>query len=597
MPQFVPKARQVKRFTPRRVNFRTLELAFRAWRPMDRSLKGADRTVALKATEMDLGQLWEAFKFMRYAHSNHVRPDGTVVPTQFRKAKRFFGRLNVKYEEHPFNAALYAAQSGCDLRTIIAAMLHDCVEDQQVRIGEIRDRFGSDVSGMVSKLSTPRLVMADTPDAHLEYVKVKLDGKEVTKEIHVVYPESPYYHELAVKNQEKNLFKDSLNRKAIIQFQANRIFGPVGEDFTKQDFNTILVKQFEGLHNLQTMENMPEEDLIRRVSKSVSYAMFSFDRLNPAFMRSVPEKVKKVLQRLDDHYRSFFAKPAEDSQWWRRLRPRAWLNWRNLLEVPVATDDCLNIHECADPSKPRRTLGHTFEVGFPISMVGQSEHVVQGLKREMERQFQAHFGDQVKINTGASLLPIGLSTFHFFKVDMSQVEKPKDVDTQDWHFQKLLKPALAQTLARFHVDPLLELQAKKKDRMLNPLDGNAYYMHFPGDAHHVSLFLPHDHYGGPDAAAEIAQVMDGIKNDPELKLMGVASGVGHPCSTFHTVELKFKSGRKNAHVYRGLTSIVGLIQKHRFQTQDYRRWSISTRAGHAVSWVIQKAKQKFGRAG
>ena len=115
----------------------------------------------------------------------------------------------------------------------------------------------------------------------------------------MVYPESKYYHEDAIKSQEKNLFGKKDLREALIQFQANRIYGPAEGDFTAQDFNTILVKQFEGLHNLQTMENMPAEDLLRRVSKSVSYAMFSFDRLNPAFMRSVPKRVKDVLARLD----------------------------------------------------------------------------------------------------------------------------------------------------------------------------------------------------------------------------------------------------------------------------------------------------------
>ncbi|MBI2445568.1 HD domain-containing protein [Candidatus Micrarchaeota archaeon] len=590
LPAFIPNPRQVKLFKPRQVNFRTLERAFRSWRIPDSTLAGGPRKDALKKQEEELGTLWEAFRFMRYVHGYHVRADGTVLPTQLRKVKRF-GFLPTQYEEHPFNAALYAAQSGCDLRTVIAAMLHDCVEDRQVRVEEIRDRFGSDIATMVSKLSTPRLVTADTPDAQLERVKINVDGKELFKEIHVVYPESRYYHEEVIKKQEKNLFQDRLNREAIIQFQANRIYGPAEGDFTAQDFNTILVKQFEGLHNLQTMEYLPADALLKRVSKSVSYAMFSFDRLNPAFMRSVPRRVKDVLLRLDPHFKAHFPQPGGVHHWYARLGPRRWLNRRRLLAIPAATDDRVNVHEVADPAQERLTLHHTFEVGFPFSMVGGGQAVSEGLYAELKRQFSAHFGDVVRIEKTSSLLPPGLAIFHFFKVDLSRLQTPKDGN----HFNRYLKPALAQTLARFHIDPLMDLGASKRDRMLRPLLNNAYYAQFPGNSHHVALFLPHVHYGGPAARDEIGRIIGEFQQTQPGNLLNVAADAAHPCATFHSFELNFKPGRKADRVNNSLKDLVAFLDQERDRFAVSRRGSISTRAGYAVRWMADQVKKKLGR--
>lgn len=591
LPTFIPKPRQVKSFKPRRVNFRTLELAFRSWLPQVSSLKGELRDVAVRAQELDLKKLWEAYRFMQYVHGGRPGPDGEYMQPQFRKAKKFFGLINRKYEEHPFNAALYAAQSGCDLRTIIAAMLHDCVEDRKVPIAEIGRRFGSDVATMVSKLSTPRLVQADTPDAKLERVTLNINGKQEVQEIHVVYPESKYYHEDAIKSQEKNLFGKKDLREALIQFQANRIYGPAEGDFTAQDFNTILVKQFEGLHNLQTMENMPAEDLLRRVSKSVSYAMFSFDRLNPAFMRSVPKRVKDVLARLDPHFKAHFPQPSDDHHWYTRLGPRRWLNRQRLLNVPAATDDQINVHEVADPNGARTILPHTFEVGFPFSVVGGNPEVSGGIQAELKRQF-SHLGDAVKIEKGTSLLPPGLAVFHFFKVDLSRLDAPR----QNNHFHTYLKPALAQTLARFHTNPLIALKASHRDHMLRPLPENAYFSHFAGNSHRVTLFLPYEYYGGRSARGIIGRIINEFQTVHADDLLDVKANADHPCATFHAFELSFLPGKKTDRVNRGLKNLVELLNVQRARFESAPSTSLSSRAASTMQWMVQKTKEKFGRS-
>ncbi len=61
----------------------------------------------------------------------------------------------VPYVVHPIRIALHAASLGLSTHTIIAAVLHDVVEDSDTPISEIYLRFGDGVGDMVTALTKP----------------------------------------------------------------------------------------------------------------------------------------------------------------------------------------------------------------------------------------------------------------------------------------------------------------------------------------------------------------------------------------------------------------------------------------------------------
>ncbi len=53
------------------------------------------------------------------------------------------------YYKHPLAVAIMLAQWGADQDTVIVALLHDVVEDTEQSIGEVEEKFGTDISNLV----------------------------------------------------------------------------------------------------------------------------------------------------------------------------------------------------------------------------------------------------------------------------------------------------------------------------------------------------------------------------------------------------------------------------------------------------------------
>lgn len=81
----------------------------------------------------DVQRLCEAFEFARKAHEGQMRKSGAP----------FIG--------HPVAVAMIVAEElGLGANPVIAAFLHDVVEDTGYTIDDIRQRFGDDVAFLVS---------------------------------------------------------------------------------------------------------------------------------------------------------------------------------------------------------------------------------------------------------------------------------------------------------------------------------------------------------------------------------------------------------------------------------------------------------------
>jgi len=79
----------------------------------------------------DLDQVKEAFEFSKKAHSGQIRRSGEP------------------YIFHPLGVAAILADLKLDLPSIITALLHDTVEDTQISLAEIQEKFGPVIAQLV----------------------------------------------------------------------------------------------------------------------------------------------------------------------------------------------------------------------------------------------------------------------------------------------------------------------------------------------------------------------------------------------------------------------------------------------------------------
>lgn len=95
-------------------------------------------TMAERTSEKDMVRLKDAFEFARKAHEPQKRKSGEP------------------YILHPIAVArITAIELRLDVNIVIAAFLHDVVEDTPHSIEEIEERFGADVASLVKALTKP----------------------------------------------------------------------------------------------------------------------------------------------------------------------------------------------------------------------------------------------------------------------------------------------------------------------------------------------------------------------------------------------------------------------------------------------------------
>ena len=122
------------------------------------------------------------------------------------------------YIAHPLETALFLAGLHLDSHTIIAALLHDVVEDCGVSLDEITQRFGPEVSKLVDGV-TKLTRMDDKLQPPADDAANSMDDAE-------------------------NLHAESL-RKMLVSMA--------------EDIRVVLIKLADRLHNMQTLDALPPE--------------------------------------------------------------------------------------------------------------------------------------------------------------------------------------------------------------------------------------------------------------------------------------------------------------------------------------------------
>ena len=122
------------------------------------------------------------------------------------------------YIAHPLQTALFLADLHLDTHTIVAALLHDVVEDCDVSLDEINQRFGPEVSKLVDGV-TKLTRMDDKLQPPIEDVTNLMDDAE-------------------------SLHAESL-RKMLVSMA--------------EDIRVVLIKLADRLHNMNTLDALPPE--------------------------------------------------------------------------------------------------------------------------------------------------------------------------------------------------------------------------------------------------------------------------------------------------------------------------------------------------
>lgn len=152
--------------------------------PADNSNSALTKLLEVYLTQEEIEQVWDAYRYSANAHEGQKRKSGEP------------------YITHPVSVACILADLHLDVPTLLAALLHDVVEDTGVAISELSGRFGQQVADLVEGLT-------------------KLDKIEL---------------QTAVQAQAENV------RKMLLAMS--------------QDVRVILVKLADRLHNMQTLGAM-----------------------------------------------------------------------------------------------------------------------------------------------------------------------------------------------------------------------------------------------------------------------------------------------------------------------------------------------------
>ena len=97
-----------------------------------------------KATTLAMSK---AFEIARFAHANQTRRSGEG------------------YISHPLAVAKIVADIGLDETTIVAALLHDAVEDTEITLSDVEKDFGSEVAAIVDGVTKLERIQFDSKEA------------------------------------------------------------------------------------------------------------------------------------------------------------------------------------------------------------------------------------------------------------------------------------------------------------------------------------------------------------------------------------------------------------------------------------------------
>ena len=191
----------------------------------------------------DVADVYKAYMVAASAHDGQYRKSGEA------------------YVFHPINVAMILADLGFDRDSIIAALLHDCIEDTEITYEEIQKDFGQDVAFIVEGVS--------------KLTDLKFKSK---------------------KDQQAQNF-----RKLLLAMS--------------NDMRVIIIKLADRLHNMRTISSMSREkqiaisqetiDIHAPIARRLGLNSIKIELENIAFETLNPHRSKVIKQHLKKQFGNF----------------------------------------------------------------------------------------------------------------------------------------------------------------------------------------------------------------------------------------------------------------------------------------------------
>ncbi|GEM_PF-4412601 len=307
----------------------------------------------------------------RFSKPKRARKDRQALAQAYNFAKRHLaGRRKDGSSElsHSAGVALLAAQDGHDLMLIASSLLHDLTEDHNVKVSEIRGKFGNNIAEDVDMMSDPRLLVD----------KNRIPVLNENNEFQWIWANAPLYYQLPQTppqyHKEKNEAKyDRMDAEGKVRQWLLK-----GYDF-EMNFPSLDALAVDRQHEYKTV-----------------------------FRRRMPE----IFARLDPLMLEYFAR-----RWFKgeKIRlPALPMPKEKILFFPKRSDV---IATTLPPANSKSIIVYSPEVDKP--------HV--DFELEIPKKYDPHFTQQLlanlspkSITTGRSMLrrPMQRSAGHIFRITL-----------------------------------------------------------------------------------------------------------------------------------------------------------------------------------
>src|SRR5712691_6102454 len=180
-------------------------------------------------TPHDMGAIQRAYNVAKQAHLGTIRRSGEP------------------YIQHPLEVALLLADMRIDADSIVAALLHDVVEDTDFTLDELRQQFGDAVANIVDGV-TKFDTLAGNPIVPTE----EIGAKEVNRA--QTYPLSqsvnPTVLDTPEQFEQKHRFARDLKRRQRSETVRKMLLAMA------EDPRVVVLKLADRLHNMRTLDVM-----------------------------------------------------------------------------------------------------------------------------------------------------------------------------------------------------------------------------------------------------------------------------------------------------------------------------------------------------
>ncbi|MCX8205636.1 MAG: HD domain-containing protein [Candidatus Micrarchaeota archaeon] len=293
--------------------------------------------------EKDKNRVTNALKFANNIHSLCKRDDGSP------------------YISHPLAVARYTYEYGCKTDLIVAALLHDIIEESAINEGDgvwpssIRSRFGEKVTRMVVNLTKPKLK----------------DGKWY-------FADNPYFFMFRSQHTPAHYYERS------------RIY--YEHLINSGDVDAILIKLFDNLNNLETLNKVPPEKRIRNAQIIAQHSLLIVTRLfSGDIVEFFKQQLKSIKPDLDiEKYIDVESATYRDDII--ELPPRTQITMETFRKLPFPGANQI----CVYGNAKTAIFTGFLEIGLPEG-------------KDYLAALQNALGDEFVVTKGESLLPIGVA--------------------------------------------------------------------------------------------------------------------------------------------------------------------------------------------